>query len=30
VHNLGNKAAPAIAEVEALTTEVWTLLGGQP
>lgn len=30
VHNLGHRAAPAIAEVEALTTEVWTLLGGPP
>ncbi len=30
VQNLGHRAAPAIAEVEALPTEVWTLLGGPP
>jgi chromosome partitioning protein len=28
VHMLGRKAAPAIAEVEALADEVWTLVGG--
>jgi chromosome partitioning protein len=28
VHTLGRKATPAIAEVEALADEVWTLVGG--
>jgi chromosome partitioning protein len=30
VHTLGSKAARAIAEVEALTNEVWALIGGHP
>ena len=28
VHTLGRKAAAAMAEVEALADEVWTILGG--